>query len=343
MSDSNPDPQTAFALFRMATGYVAAQALYVAADLGIADYLTQGALTAQELASKTGSQPDALARLLRVLVAFGILNSDADDRFTLTPIGEFLRSDTPGSMRSAVRHLAGPSTWRAWENLSHSIRTAEPAFDHAWGMSIFEYSKRHPDVSKIFDEAMEGLAALGSGAILAAYDFSQFGMLVDVGGGNGALLATVLRQHPTLRGRLADLPHVVSLAAEALNRAGVADRCEIIGCDFFETVPSGGDAYVLKSILHDWDNTRALKILRNCHRAMKPSATLLLLERVLPEQPTVGAAPRYLMDLAMLVMTPGGRERTPTEFHKLLEAAGFEFHGVTPTGGSYDIITARKS
>jgi hypothetical protein len=138
MSNANPDPQTAFALFRIANGYVAAQALYVAADLGIADYLTQSALTAQELASKTGSHPDALARLLRALVAFGILNSDADDRFTLTPIGEFLRSDVSGSMRSAVRFFAGPSTWRAWENLPHSIRTAEPAFDHAWGMSIFE-------------------------------------------------------------------------------------------------------------------------------------------------------------------------------------------------------------
>jgi SAM-dependent methyltransferase len=343
MSNSNPDPQTAFALFRMANGYVAAQALYVAADLGIADYLTEGALTAQELASKTGSHPDALARLLRALVAFGILNSNADERFTLTPIGEFLRSDVPGSMRSGVRFFAGPSTWRAWENLPHSIRTAEPAFDHAWGMSIFEYSKRHPDVSKIFDEAMEGLAALGSAAILAAYDFSQFRTLVDVGGGNGALLATVLRQHAALRGRLADLPHVVSRAAEVLNRAGVADRCEIIGCDFFETVPSGGDVYVLKSVLHDWDNPHALKILRNCHRAMKPSATLLLLERVLPEQPAVEAAPRYLIDLTMLVLTPGGRERTPAEFHKLLEAADFEFLGVTSTGGPYDIITARKS
>lgn len=343
MSDSNPDPQTAFALFRMATGYVAAQALYVAADLGIADYLTQGALTAQELASKTGSHPDALARLLLALVAFGILNRNADERFTLTPMGEFLRSDVSGSMRSAIRHLAGPSTWRAWENLPHSIRTAEPAFDHAWGMSLFEYSKCHPDVSKLFDEAMEGLAALGSGSIVAAYDFSQFGTLVDVGGGNGALLATVLRKHAALRGMLADLPHVVSRAVEVLNRAGVADRCEVIGCDFFDTVPSGGDAYVLKSILHDWDDTRALMILRNCYRAMKPSATLLLIERVLPEQPSVEAAPRYLMDLAMLVMTPGGRERTPADFDKLLEAANFEFLAVTPTGGPYDIIIARKA
>jgi C-methyltransferase len=199
MSNSNPDPQTAFALFRMANGYVAAQALFVAADLGIADFLTQGALTAQELASKTGSHPDALGRLLRALVAFEMLNSDADDRFTLTPIGELLRSDVPGSMRSGVRFFGGPLTWRAWENLPHSIHTAEPAFDHAWGMSIFEYSKRHPDVSKIFDGAMEGLSGLGSAAILAAYDFSQLRTLVDVGGGNGALLATVLRQHAVTR------------------------------------------------------------------------------------------------------------------------------------------------
>src|SRR5579863_1870119 len=202
--------------------------------------------------------------------------------------------------------------------------------------------QRHPDFSRIFDEAMEGLSTLGSAAVLAAYDFSQFRTLVDVGGGNGALLATLLRQHGALRGKLADLPHVVSRAAEVLNRAGVANRCEIIGCDFFETVPSGGDAYVLKSILHDWDDTHAMKILRNCHRAMTPSSTLLLLERVLPEQPAVEAALRYLIDLTMLVMTPGGRERTPAEFRKLLEGADFGFLGITPTGGPYDIVTARK-
>jgi O-methyltransferase domain/Dimerisation domain len=237
MANSNPDPQNAFALFRMVNGYIAAQALYVAADLGIADYLKQDGLTVQEIGDKTGSNIDALGRLLRALVAFGVLNTEADDRFTLTPIGEFLRSDVPGSMRSAVRFFGGPLTWRAWENLPYSIRTGEPAFDHAWEMYLFEYSKRHPEVSVIFDEAMEGLAALGSDAIMASFDFSQFRTLVDVGGGNGALLATILRQHTALRERLADLPHVVAGAAEVLKRAGVVHRCEIIGCDFFEAVP----------------------------------------------------------------------------------------------------------
>ena len=342
MANSNTDQQSVFALFHLVNGYMAAQTLHVAADLGIADYLKQDGLTIHELGDKTGSNIDALGRLLRALVAFGVLNSEADDRFTLTPVGEFLRSDVPGSMRSAIRFFGGPLTWRAWENLPYSIRTGEPAFDQAWGMSQFEYSKRHPEVSVIFDEAMEGLAALGSAAIMASYDFSQFRTLVDVGGGNGALLATILRQHTALRGRLADLPHVVAGATEVLKRAGVVHRCEIIGCDFFEAVPTGGDAYVLKSIIHDWDDSKALQILQNCHRAMESSTTLLLLERVLPEKPSLEAAPRYLIDLSMLVLTQKGRERTPAEFQKLLATAGFDFLGIVPTGGPYDIVTARK-
>jgi hypothetical protein len=177
---------------------------------------------------------------------------------------------------------------------------------------------------------------------MASYDFSQFRALVDVGGGNGALLATILRQHTALRGRLADLPHVVAGAAEVLKRAGVVHRCEIIGCDFFKAVPTGGDAYVLKSIIHDWDDSNALRILQNCHRAMESSTTLLLLERVLPEKPSLEAAPRYLNDLTMLVLTQKGRERTPGEFQKLLATAGFDFLGIVPTGGPYDMVTARK-
>jgi hypothetical protein len=238
-------PQEAAALLPMAFGFAVSQSLYTAADLGIADHLAHESLTAEELAGRTGSHPDALARLLRALVAFGILKCDGEDRFTVTATGEFLRSDVPGSMRALVRFLAGPWFWRAWENLPHSIRTSAPAFDHAWGMSNFEYWERHPEVSKIHDEAMEGLTALESATILAAYDFSRFRTIVDVGGGNGAFMAAVLNKYANLAGRLADLPHVVSLASSVLQKAGVANRCEVIECNFFETVPSGGDAYVL--------------------------------------------------------------------------------------------------
>jgi hypothetical protein len=209
-------------------------------------------------------------------------------------------------------------------------------------MSNFDYWERHPDVSKIHDEAMEGLTVMESLPILAGFDFSSFRKVVDVGGGNGAFLAAVLRQHPKLTGTLADLPHVVSLASDVLQRSGTASRCEMIGGNFFEGVPDGGDLYVLKSIIHDWDDDRALTILRNCHRAMGSSATLLLLERVLPDRPNVEAAPRYLVDLGMLVLTPGGRERTQVEYKNLLESAGFEFARIIQTGGPLDIVEARR-
>jgi SAM-dependent methyltransferase len=343
MSGSNTAPsKEAAALFQMTMGLVVSQSLYVAADLGIADHLANGSLTAQVLAGRSGSHPDALARLLRALVALGITKLEGEDLFALTPTGELLRSDVPGSIRATIRFLAGPWAWRAWENLPHSVRSAQPAFDQAWGMSNFDYWERHPDVSKIHDEAMEGLTEMESAPILATYDFSRFRKVVDVGGGNGSLLAALLRQHSALTGSLADLPHVVRLASSVLQRAGVANRCQVIECNFFESVPAGGDAYVLKSVIHNWDDARALMILRHCHRAIGASGTLLAMDRVLPEQPNAEALPRYLADLTMLAVTPGGRERTEAEFKKLLESAGFEFTRVIQTGGPLDIVEARR-
>ena len=342
MSGSDAErPKEADVLLRMTQGFAVSQSLYVAADLGIADYLADGALTAEDLAAKSGSHPGALARLLRLLVAFGIMKGEERNRFSLTPVGQLLRSDVPGSLRATIRWLVGPWNWRAWENLSYSIRTSQPAFDHAWGISIFDYYECHGDISKIHDEGLEALTAQESSSILAAYDFSSFHTIVDVGGGNGALLAALLRHHPASTGKLADLPHVVNPALDVLQRAGVANRCERIGGNFFESVPEGGDLYVLKSIIHDWDDARALTILRNCQRAMERSTTLLLLERTLPEKPAVEAAPRYLIDLTMLAI-PGGRERTATEFRRLLGSAGFELMRVIPTGGSLEIVEARK-
>jgi len=342
-SSQNRPSKEAAELVRIIQGFVESQSLYVAADLGIADYLAHGSITAEELAKRIGAHPDALARLLRALVAFGIISCAGEDGFGLTATGQLLRSDVPGSLRTTIRFLAGPWFWQAWGNLSHSVRTAEPAFDHSWGMPVFEYWERHPDLSKIHDDAMEGLTTLASAAILASYDFSQFRTLVDVGGGNGSFLAAALGRHSHLVGNLADLPHVVSHADRVLHNAGVADRCKVISCDFFESVPPGGDAYVLKGVIHDWDDARATMILRNCHRAMNPSATLLLLERVLPARPEIEAAPEYIADLTMLVVSPGGRERTQAEFQKLVESAGFEFTAVKRSGGLLDIVEARKS
>jgi len=283
-----------------------------------------------------------LDRLLRTLVAFGILRREGEDRFLLTPTGEFLRADVSGSLRATIRFLTGPWAWRAWEQLSHSVRTGQPAFDQVWGMSNFEYWARHPDVSEIHDDAMAGLTTLEIAQVLQAYDFSRFGTIVDVGGGNGALLAALLRQHPQTRGILADLPHVVTQAAGVLQHAGVTDRCRVVGGDFFEEVPLGGDVYVLKHIVVDWDDERARRILQRCHSVMDATATLLIIDRVLSPQPLAEEALGYIVDLTMLAMTPGGHVRTQAEFQRLLDSAGFELARVIQTDGPTDIVEARR-
>jgi ubiquinone/menaquinone biosynthesis C-methylase UbiE len=209
-------------------------------------------------------------------------------------------------------------------------------------MSNFEYWARHADVSAIHDEAMAGLTSLETARVLAAYDFSHVGKIVDVGGGNGSFLATLLRHQPQASGVLADLSHVVAQATEQLQHAGVRERCEIVGGDFFETVPPGGDLYVLKHIIHDWDDERARRILQNCHRAMKATAQLLIIDCVLPPEPTPETAMGYLADMTMLIATPGGRERTQADFQQLLASAGFELTRLIRAGGLADLVEARK-
>ncbi|MGB6601062.1 MAG: methyltransferase [Candidatus Cybelea sp.] len=225
--------EEAAAVLRMAFAFVISQALYVAADLGIADHLAHGSLKVEDLASKLHLHPGALARLLQALVAFGILKRDGV-RFGLSPTGQLLRSNSPRSLRSTVRFLVGPWAWRAFEQLGYSVRTGQPSFDHVWGMSNFEYWERNPDVSTIHDDAMTGLTATETARVLDAYDFSPFHTVVDVGGGNGALLAAILRQQPAATAILTDLPHVVELAYSLLEEAGVAARCEVVGGIFLK-------------------------------------------------------------------------------------------------------------
>jgi hypothetical protein len=276
-----------------------------------------------------------LARLLRALVAFGILQGAGEDRFVLTPTGALLRTGVPGSLRATVRFLVGP-----WAGTRGSISATAcgrglPAFDHAWGMSNFEYWERHPDVSGVHDAAMAELAAVGTARVLEAYDFSPFGTVVDVGGGNGAFLAALLQQHPQVTGRLVDLPHVVTGAASVLQHAGVVDRCEVIGCDFFEAVPPGGDAYVLKRVIHDWDDERARTIFTELPPRHGRGDETRNHRYGAPPAACAWAAAGYFVDLTMLVPTPGGRERTPEEFQLLLASAGFELTGIVRTGGGY--------
>jgi len=245
-------------------------------------------------------------------------------------------------VRDAVLFLVGEWCWRTWGGLLHSVRTGEPAFDHVFGMSNFEYWAHDAEAGATHDAYFRAMARTTSAPLVAAYDFSRFGTVVDVGGSAGALLAAILQAHPGVRGVLFDLPHVVAGAAAVLTEAGVADRCAVVGGTFFESVPAGGDAYLLKYVIHDWDDARAVAILRRCREVTAPESVLLLIEQVLPERLEAGAAAQRVarLDLQMLVLTPGGRERTEGEFRALLREAAFELRAVLPTASPFHILEA---
>jgi len=324
------------ALRRLINSFQLSQAIHVAATLGIADLLANEARTSGELARETSSDPDALYRLLRALAAAGILSEEEGRRFTLTELGDGLRSDAPGSLTAWAEYIVGPPSWQAWGALQYSVRTGENAFRHVHGTDAWTWREERQDESVLFDRAMMATTRAMNRAIVENYDFGRFGTVVDVGGGNGTLLAALLAANPALQGVLFDLPHVVSGADEVLPRAGVADRCRVVAGSFFDgTVPEDGDAYVLKMIIHDWEEQESLAILRACRAAMRDGATLLLIERVLgpPNEDLV----TKLIDVNMLVH-PGGRERTLEEYGSLFEAAGFGLVGATPTPAGISVI-----
>ena len=335
---STPAP---IALLQIVQGYRAAQAVYVAAKLGIADLLGEEAKSAEAMARATGAHAPTLRRLLRAIASLGLLVEDDRGDFRLTPVGACLRSDVPGSLRSGALFLMSQEGQRAWAELEHSVLTGAPAFDHVFGTPVFDFYVEHPEAerSRVHDDAMAAFTAMITDAVLRAYDFSAFGVLVDVGGGNGTFLGAILRANPGVRGLLFDLPHVVAGAPEVLGAAGVAARCAVAGGSLFEWVPEGGDAYLLKRIIHDWDDERACGILAACRRAMKPGARLLVVDEVLPLRagPDV-ATEAHLLDLEMLVATSGGRERTEEEFRALYRAAGFTLSRVVPAARSLCVV-----
>jgi hypothetical protein len=265
----------------MLHGYQVSQALYVAAKLDIADLLTDGARSAEALAEHVGVHGPTLHRLLRLLASLGVFAEDDDGRFGLTPLAECLRSDAPGSQRDWAIMVCGPTFWASWGELLHSIRTGVTAFPKVHGMSNWEYRKHHPAEQAIFDAAMTANTVLAAEAVAGGYDFSDLSVLADVGGGHGLLLATILAAHPSMRGLLFDQPQVVNDASNLPVCAGVIDRCDLVGGDFFESVPRGADAYLLKSVTHDWDDDKVIAILRACRSAMGGAAKLLLVERIL--------------------------------------------------------------
>ena len=334
MTDSGSPPPSQ-ALRRLINGYQVSQAIHVAATLGIADELAAGPRTSDDLAEATAMHPRSLYRLLRALASAGVLEEKGERKFALTPLGECLRRDSPVPLRGWAAFIGRPYHWHAWADLLHSVRTGENAFRHVHGVDPWQYREREPEESQVFDRAMTDLTRASVRALLDAYDFGRFGVVVDVGGGRGALLADLLGEYQSVRGVLFDQPHVVAGAAEILAAAGVDDRCEVVGGDFFEAVPSGGDAYVLKAIVHDWEDGEALSILGSCRRAMTPGGALLVVERDLG-LPNESPDAKF-SDLNMFV-APGGQERTVDEYRALFETAGFRLVGVTPTSSGLGVI-----
>jgi SAM-dependent methyltransferase len=332
-------------MLEFCNGYRVSQALYVAAQLQIAEHLAASALSSADLARATNTHAPSLRRLMRTLSALGVCSEPEPDTFALTPTGELLDPACPGSLRALVLFMTGPSRWQCWGDLLGSVRSGEPASERVLGTPLFEYYAAHPEESAMHDQALSAISSLQSAAIVRAYDFTRFQCVVDVGGGTGQLLIEILRACPALTGVLFDLPHVAGQAQALLDRQGVAERCRIASGSFFEAVPGGGDVYLLKHIIHAFDDSRASVILSACRHVMGDEGTLLLCEHVLPERTQQGEAGiAFLLDLEMLVMAPGGQERTAGEFGRLLSTAGFRLERIVGTGclaSPVSIIQAR--
>jgi hypothetical protein len=325
-------------LLHMLAGCWVAQALYVCAKLGVADLLQEEPTPCATLAEATQTHPDALYRVLRALASVGVFSEEGDRRFRSTPAAAYLRTDVPGSLRAFAIMLGEAEHWRAWEGVLHSVRTGQSAFEHVFGAPHFAYFEEHPAAARIFDAAMTSRSAQENEAIVATFDFSGARTVVEIGGGQGTLLEAILRSHPVAQGVLFDLPHVVASSRARMWGAGLATRCEFVEGDFFAGVPTGGDLYVIKKVIHDWDDERALRILTNCRKVMTTSSRLLLIEPVVPQ----GNAASFskLLDLLMLVWTSGGRERTKAEHENLLTASGFRLQRVTSTPSGVDLLEA---
>jgi len=318
-------------LRRLIAGYQVSQAIHVAAVLRIADLLEDSPRTADDLAEATDTNSDALFRLCRALAVVDVLRHEGDRVFALGRLGDALRTDAPDSLQGWAAFVGRGPYWQAWAHLLDSVRTGENAFRIAHGTSVWEHREQHPDDSAAFDRGMTAMTRRVIRSILEAFDFGRFGTVVDVGGGRGTLLEALLDAYPTMHGVLFDRRHVVSGAD------GLPARCRIVGGDFFEEVPGGGDAYVLKWIIHDWEDAEATAILRACRRAMRDDAALLVVERDLggPSDDPWST----FSDLNMLV-GPGGRERSVAEYGELFDRAGFRLVGSTPTATEFCVIEA---
>jgi hypothetical protein len=314
-------------LGELITGYRVSQALHVVAVLGIADLLADGPRSSDELAALTACNPDTLYRLLRALARSGVFEEQEDRQFALTPLGEPLREDHERSVRAQAIFAGSSYLWAVWAELEQAIRSGENAFESVHGQNAWQYRAEHPKDSAVFDAWMARQTGAANAAIVAGFDFSRFAHVVDVGGGYGALLAAILEANPEVRGTLFDQEHVLA-------NAPTLERMQTVVGSFFEGVPTGADAYVLKSVIHDWADEQALAILRTCAAGLTGDARLLLIER------DPDALDGAWLDLQMLVML-GGRERTASEYAQLLETVGLDYIGMTRLNSDYRVYEAR--
>lgn len=325
-------------LWDLLSGGPTLHAIALASRLGIPDHLAGGPRTAAQLALATRSNEDALYRLLRALASVGVFAERAGRHFAQTPISRLLRTDVPGSMRSLAL-LAGERWRRAWYDLDYAVRTGRPAFERLYGSSFYEWLKGEPAAARRFEDAQRYKWETLRDVIVDAYDFSNASQIVDVGGGSGMLIEAILARATNATGALLETPVIAAEARRRMRTAGLSRRCRVVEGDFIRSVPGGGDVYILSFVLHNWDDRRAVRILRNCRRAMADGGRVLMVESLVPASRS--PSPAKIHDLEMLVFMPGGRERTRVEYRALLAAAGLKLSRVVPTGSSASVLVAR--
>jgi hypothetical protein len=323
---------------RLLTGMWAMQAAASAARLGIPDIIGDGAKTPDEVAKAAGTHPGATRRLMRGLASLGVFSREDGERYRVTEVGRFLRSDTPGSLKNMFIGESDTVHWRSWERLDDAVRTGDPRPKAVFGVPAFDYYAQHPDEGAQFGKAMENVSRFAANAVLGAYDFSDARTIMDVGGGNGSMTIAILETTPDARGLVVDLPYIEGPAKERIRAAGLESRARFEPVNFFERVPQGADVHMLKFILHDWNDEECVQILKNCRAAIAPDGRLVAIEMVVPEQIQPDFV--HVMDLNMLVMT-GGQERTAQEYETLFAKAGFRLSRVVPTASPFSVIEAR--
>jgi hypothetical protein len=329
-----PPPQ--IVMLQMITGYWVSQCIFAAAKLGIADQLKDQPKRYTDLAASTDSHAPSLFRLLRALAGIGLLQEVESGVFQLTPLGETLRDDAPGSLRDVSIMMGEPEHYNSWGNILHSLKTGQSGFEGLFGKNVFEYYAENPEPAAVFDRAMTSFSGVENTAIATEYDFSGINTLVDVAGGHGSTLLTILQANPQIKGILFDQADVIERATALITKEATVNRFQLVAGSFFESVPPGGDAYILKHILHDWDDERSIAILKRCREAMVDQGRVLVIEQVIPpgNDPFIGK----LLDMNMLVMCPGGKERTEAEYQQLFETAGFRLNRIVPTSAFVSVV-----